>query len=123
MKQRKRPADLQGLLDELAELGQSEHITVKRLLEAIGRRSFAPLLLLLASLLGFTPLGMIPTVPTVLAVFIILRRDQPAGVSPAAVSSAITTMVPSSARPAATRPQASAPCFDEAGGSTATTMR
>ena len=75
MKQRKRPVDLQSLLDELAGLGQAKSITVKQLLEAIGRRSFAPLLLL-ASLLGFTPLGMIPTVPTLLAAFIILIAGQ-----------------------------------------------
>jgi hypothetical protein len=75
MAQRKQPTNLEGLLDELAEAGQAEDISVKQLLDAIGRRSFAPLLLL-ASLLGFTPLGVIPGVPTVLAVFVILIAGQ-----------------------------------------------
>jgi len=71
----KTPTDLKGLLDELAELGQAKQISVKQLLDALGRRSFAPLLLL-ASLLGFTPLGVIPGVPTLLAVFVVLIGGQ-----------------------------------------------
>jgi hypothetical protein len=69
------PTNLEGLLDELAALGQTKEISVKQLLDAIGRRSFAPLLLLV-SLLGFTPLGVVPGVPTLLAVFVILIAGQ-----------------------------------------------
>jgi hypothetical protein len=75
MPRTKAPANLERLLDELAEIGEAKKVSVKQLLDAIGRRSFAPLLLL-ASLLGFTPIGMIPSVPSMLAVFVILIAGQ-----------------------------------------------
>jgi hypothetical protein len=73
--QGKAPANLEGLLDELAEIGHGQKISVKHIVDALGRRSFAPLLLF-ASLIGFTPLGVVPGVPTALAAFIVLTAGQ-----------------------------------------------
>lgn len=68
--------DLQSLLHRLAIAGKAhERITVADLVRVIGRRSFAPVLLT-ASLLGFTPLGTVPGVPTTLAAIIILVASQ-----------------------------------------------
>ena len=75
MPRRSAPTDLEGLLDELATVGRAEEVSVKQLRDVVGRRSFAPLLLL-ASLLGFTPLGVVPGAPTMLAVFVILVGGQ-----------------------------------------------
>jgi hypothetical protein len=72
---RRRPENLSGLLGQLAELGGTKSISVRELLDALGRRSFAPLLLIV-SLLGFTPFGVIPGVPTTLAAFVVLIAGQ-----------------------------------------------
>ena len=50
-------------------------ITVEDLLEAVGRRSFAPLLLLVGVLL-FSPLSGVPTVPTLMALLVVLVTAQ-----------------------------------------------
>jgi hypothetical protein len=72
----KGPTDLEGLLDQLEDAGNGDtEISVREVRDAIGRRAFAPLLLLV-SLLGFTPLGGIPGVPTTLAVIVILIAGQ-----------------------------------------------
>lgn len=70
-----------GSLGEL--LGQIRHaadtddceVTVEDLLEAVGRRSFAPLLLLVGVLL-FSPLSGIPTFPTLMALIVSLVTVQ-----------------------------------------------
>ena len=75
---RRAHTNLHGLLEELetaATAGRAEEISVKQLRDAVGRRSFAPLLLI-ASLLGFTPIGVVPGVPTILAIFVILVAGQ-----------------------------------------------
>jgi len=70
------PSNLHGLMEELETVASRPGtLSVKQLRDAVGRRSFAPLLLL-ASLLGFTPLGVVPGVPTVLAIIIILVAGQ-----------------------------------------------
>jgi hypothetical protein len=70
------PIDLEELLEQLESAGGREkEISLRDLRDAIGRRAFAPLLLLV-SLIGFTPLGGIPGVPTALALFIILFAGQ-----------------------------------------------
>jgi hypothetical protein len=76
MRRAAKPANLQGLLEELeTTAGGPKEISFKELQDAIGRRSFAPLLLL-ASLLGFTPLGVVPGGPTILAIVMILVAGQ-----------------------------------------------
>jgi hypothetical protein len=76
MSDRPGSIDLKSLLDKLARAGNDQdQVAVRDLLDAIGRRSFAPILLL-ASVLGFTPLGGVPTVPTTLAVIIVFIAGQ-----------------------------------------------
>lgn len=68
--------NLEALLGKLAEAGHDhDAVSVRDLRDAIGRRSFAPLLLA-TSLVGFTPLGGIPGVPTTLAVIIVFIATQ-----------------------------------------------
>lgn len=76
MPRKPAPPNLQGLLEELANTpGRAKEISVKQLRDSVGRRSFAPLLLI-ASLLGFTPIGVIPGGPTILAIFVVLVAGQ-----------------------------------------------
>jgi hypothetical protein len=76
MSRRQDPTDLKGLLEQLEEAGgQDKDISLREVRDAIGRRAFAPLLLVV-SLLGFTPLGGVPGVPTTLAVIMILIAGQ-----------------------------------------------
>ena len=70
------PIDLRSLLHRLAVAGQAhDEVAVADLVRVVGRRSFAPILLT-ASLVGFTPLGAVPGVPTTLAVIVILVAGQ-----------------------------------------------
>ena len=76
MPRQQGPTDLEELLEQLeAAGGRGKEISVREVRDAIGRRAFAPLLLLV-SLVGFTPLGGIPGVPTALAVIVILVAGQ-----------------------------------------------
>jgi hypothetical protein len=64
--------DLQTLLQKLAARAEREQsFTVGELLQSLGRRSFAPILLITAAI-GFTPLGAIPGMPTMLAFVLFL---------------------------------------------------
>jgi hypothetical protein len=71
-----QPPDLVGLLAILAQAGRAKtQVSVRELRDVIGRRSFAPLLLA-ASIVGFTPLGGIPGVPTTLATIVVIIAVQ-----------------------------------------------
>jgi hypothetical protein len=68
--------DLETLLRELSDRAASEQsFTVGELLQSLGRRSFAPVLLIAAAI-GFTPFGAVPGMPTILAIVIILVTAQ-----------------------------------------------
>jgi hypothetical protein len=71
----RKVTDLTHLLKELDDAGRNKKVTVRDLRDCVGRRAFAPMLLL-ASLLGVTPLGGIPGVPTALAVIVLLVAGQ-----------------------------------------------
>ncbi|HYE44497.1 MAG TPA: exopolysaccharide biosynthesis protein [Caulobacter sp.] len=66
--------DLLGELDEAAR-GNGARVSVEEVLEAVGRRSFGPLLLV-AGLLGMTPVSAVPSAPSVIAVTVILIAGQ-----------------------------------------------
>lgn len=67
---------LEQLLDRLERAGQeSERVPVSEMMEAVGRRSFGPLLLL-AGLLTLSPVGDIPGVPTLIAMTVFLVSGQ-----------------------------------------------
>ena len=71
-----KPPDLSGLLAILAKAGRAKtQVSVRELRDVIGRRSFAPLLLA-ASIVGFTPLGGVPGVPTALATIVVIIAVQ-----------------------------------------------
>lgn len=74
--------NLERLLERLDEAARAkERVTVKALMQAVGSRSYGPLLLT-AGLILATPLSGIPGVPTLMALFVfivavqlLLRRD------------------------------------------------
>jgi hypothetical protein len=72
-------SDLHNLHDLLRRLedaaAEGEEVMLGHILDAIGRRSFAPILLI-TSLLGLTPLGGVPGVPTTLGVIIVFVAAQ-----------------------------------------------
>ena len=68
--------NLVGLIGDLAKAGRDQdEVSLRDLRAIVGRRSFAPLLLTV-SLIGFTPLGGVPGVPTILATLIVLIAIQ-----------------------------------------------
>ncbi|MCT7374205.1 exopolysaccharide biosynthesis protein [Chelativorans salis] len=76
MPDRKNANNLEKVLDEAAAAGDgTEDVTVSQIMEAVGRKSFGPILLVI-SIVAFTPLGGIPGIPTVLASAVILIACQ-----------------------------------------------
>ena len=76
MSEQAEPNNLEGMLDELeGASGGSGPVSVAELLDAIGQRSFGPLLLVPA-LIAFTPIGGIPGLPTALAIVVIVVAAQ-----------------------------------------------
>src|SRR5262245_25540168 len=72
-----RPHNLEQLLDTLAEAPQDEedHLTLGDIVEAVGARSFGPLLLV-TGVLAASPLTGVPGMPTTLGVFVALIAVQ-----------------------------------------------
>jgi hypothetical protein len=62
--------DLIGRLDQAADENGAK-VSVGEIIETVGHRSFGPLLVL-GGLLGMSPLGVIPTAPTIIAVLVLL---------------------------------------------------
>jgi len=60
--------DLETLVDQLSEAaeGNGPKVSIGDVVDKVGRRSFGPLLLL-GGLLGMSPLGLIPTAPSIIA--------------------------------------------------------
>jgi len=73
----KAASDLEDVLSELQHAADSNgaKVSVGEIVEAFGRRSFGPLLLL-GGLLGMTPVAAIPTAPTIIASITILIAIQ-----------------------------------------------
>ncbi|MFN2327496.1 MAG: exopolysaccharide biosynthesis protein [Chromatocurvus sp.] len=69
--------DLEELLEQIATAAYSDHalVTVGDILEAVGTRSFAPLLMLTGTLLA-SPLSGIPLFPTTMALIVLLVSVQ-----------------------------------------------
>jgi hypothetical protein len=72
-----KSADLKDLLDRLEEAAEERpRLSFSAMLDAVGRRSFGPILLL-AGLIVLAPLvGDIPGVPTTIGVFVLLTVGQ-----------------------------------------------
>ncbi|CAN7192360.1 exopolysaccharide biosynthesis protein [Phenylobacterium sp. LjRoot219] len=77
MSGREQLQDLDDLLDELDRCADQagDKVSVQEVVDAIGRRSFGPLLLV-AGLLGMTPVAAVPGAPTIIAVLILLMSVQ-----------------------------------------------
>lgn len=77
MATQKQPQNLEDLLDELDQCADrsGDKVSVEEIMDAVGRRSFGPLLLI-AGLLGMTPVAAVPGAPTVIAVIILLMSVQ-----------------------------------------------
>lgn len=68
--------DLRGVLDRVKKAGDGEdQVNVGEILETVGQRSFGPILIVI-SLIAFTPLGAVPGVPTLLATLVVLIAGQ-----------------------------------------------
>lgn len=70
------PKDVRGILDRLTEVGdQNDKVSIGDIVGAFGTRSYGPVLLVPA-LIGVSPVGGIPVVPTILAVTLLLIAIQ-----------------------------------------------
>lgn len=68
--------DLEQLLERLGEADDGrEQVKLRQLVDAVGRRSFGPLLVV-AGVVGVSPLSGIPGMPTTLGVFVMLLAGQ-----------------------------------------------
>ena len=73
----RKTEDLSALIGKLDRASKSNgsQVSVEEIMDAVGRRSFGPLLLL-AGLLGMTPVAAVPTAPTMLALITLLVAGQ-----------------------------------------------
>ena len=70
------PKNVRGILDRLTEVGDKhDRVSIGNIVGAFGTRSYGPVLLVPA-LIGVSPVGGIPVVPTVLAVTLLLIAVQ-----------------------------------------------
>lgn len=68
--------DLEGMLDLLERgVGDSDCVSIGKMTEVVGRRSFGPLLLF-AGIIAVSPLSGIPGMPTLLGCMVILIASQ-----------------------------------------------
>lgn len=70
------PKNLSHLLNRLGRAAPGDtRVTVEAMIDVIGRRSFGPLILI-AGLVTVSPIGDIPSVPTMVAIIVILISSQ-----------------------------------------------
>lgn len=70
------PGSLDEMLARMEAAGEEDQpVTMEEIVEAVGRRSFGPLLLL-AGLVVFSPLSGVPGLPTAMALFVLLIAAQ-----------------------------------------------
>ncbi len=68
--------NLNQILDQMEDMADGEHkVSLEEVLDCIGERSFGPLLLL-PGLAALTPLGVVPGLPTAVAVVVVLVAAQ-----------------------------------------------
>lgn len=76
MAERKNAESIGEVVDGIADIAEREdEVSMDDLLDTFGDRSFAPLMLILA-LIGITPVGAIPSVPTIIALCIAIIAAQ-----------------------------------------------
>jgi hypothetical protein len=73
---RKQITNLEKLLDRIGEADDTRgRVSMSAIMDAIGRRSFGPLILF-AGLVALSPVGDIPGTPTIIGVFVLLIAVQ-----------------------------------------------
>ncbi|MCO5787169.1 exopolysaccharide biosynthesis protein [Pseudomonas sp. G11-1] len=73
---KQQPSSLEQLLDRMDEAGEGEEaVSLDKLMETIGKRSFGPILLLIGLIL-ISPLSGIPTLPSTMGVAVFLIAVQ-----------------------------------------------
>ncbi|HEX6997657.1 MAG TPA: exopolysaccharide biosynthesis protein [Gammaproteobacteria bacterium] len=73
----REPADLEELLDRMLDVSEErDPVSLGDLLDAVGRRSFGPLLLLAGLIILMPLVGDIPGVPTVMGLVVLLISGQ-----------------------------------------------
>lgn len=77
MAQAAQAQDLEALLEELASAanGNGPRVSVQEIMDAVGHRSFGPLLLV-TGLLGMTPVSAVPGAPSMIALITLLVAIQ-----------------------------------------------
>lgn len=76
MARNKDITSLEQLLERIGEAdGEGDRVSLGAIVEAVGQRSFGPLLLL-AGLVTLSPVGDIPGTPTIMAVLVLLIAGQ-----------------------------------------------
>lgn len=77
MKSKSPPKRLEEMLDRFEETaGEGEKVSVESLMEAVGRRSFGPLILLAGIILSAPGVGDIPGMATLIGIYIVLVAGQ-----------------------------------------------
>lgn len=72
----REPHNLEEMLSVLQERAEtSETVSIESLMDAVGRRSFGPLILLIG-ILALSPLSGIPTIPSILGILVFLIAGQ-----------------------------------------------
>lgn len=70
------PADLRQVLERMrAAAGARERVSIADMLNAVGRRSYGPVLLVIG-LVTLSPIGDVPGVPTLMALLLVLTAGQ-----------------------------------------------
>lgn len=77
MSAQQKAHDLEGILDEICEATRdvSSPVEVDSILDKIGHRAFGPFLVLFG-VIGLTPLGGVPILPTTMAALVIILAAQ-----------------------------------------------
>ena len=70
------PGSLNRMLDTIVQATRAGEVSFSAILDAVGQRSFGPLLLLAGLITILPPIGIIPGVPTAMAALVLLTAGQ-----------------------------------------------
>jgi len=70
------PGSLNRMLDAIVQATRPGEVSFSTILDAVGQRSFGPLLLLAGLITMLPPIGVIPGVPTAMAALVLLTAAQ-----------------------------------------------
>jgi hypothetical protein len=70
------PGSLNRMLDTIVQASRAGEVSFRAILNAVGQRSFGPVLLLAGLITILPPIGIIPGVPTAMAALVLLTAGQ-----------------------------------------------